>query len=385
MYSNKIFNKSFVLLFLSNFAVFIGFEMLLPVMPAYLSTMHASTIEIGLVTSLFTIGSIFIRPWVGHLLLTRNKKYIAIAITLGLLGVTLLYPVLSVIWMLLVLRFFHGIFWGASTTVNNTMAVDYLPKHKLGEGIGYFSISTTVGAIIAQSLGIFIYDQFNFSVVIITAGILNAVACFCLLPTEKVQLQHNKGVKFQYWKSIFLKDIMFQSVLAILTTVSFGAIVTFLLIYGEEKHIQNIFLFFIANAIMSTVLRPITGKWYDKHGPWLIIIASCILGFLSMVILALTTDVWMLLLAAVLFGAGYGTIMPCIQTWAVQSVPTHKTSLANASFFSSFDIGFGVSALTLSLLAQWFSLETVFVLAGTTFLIVGIMVWTDYMKKVKYQ
>ncbi|WP_249664512.1 MFS transporter, partial [Lysinibacillus sp. D4B1_S16] len=66
--------------------------------------------------------------------------------------------------------------WGVSTTANSTNAVDLIPKNRLGEGIGYFSISSTVGAIIAPSLGILIYHSFSFQLLIYSSVILCLLA-----------------------------------------------------------------------------------------------------------------------------------------------------------------------------------------------------------------
>ena len=88
--------------------------------------------------------------------------------------------------------------------------------------------------------------------------------------------------------------------------------------FGEQKGLKHIFLFFLINAIVSTLIRPFTGKWFDKHGPWSIIIVSAIFGFLSLIVLSYTTNNFTLIIAAILFGGGYGTVMPCLQTWAVQ-------------------------------------------------------------------
>lgn len=66
MPNKKIFNQSFIFLFISNFLVFVGFEMLLPILPAYLLSMNASSIQAGLVTTVFTIGAVLIRPFAGQ-------------------------------------------------------------------------------------------------------------------------------------------------------------------------------------------------------------------------------------------------------------------------------------------------------------------------------
>lgn len=112
MKNQRIFNKSFLFLFISNFLVFIGFEMLLPILPAYLLSMNASSIQVGLVTSLFTIGAVLIRPFVGYYLIDNQRKSLAISASAALMIITILYPFLNIIWLFLLLRLFHGAAWG---------------------------------------------------------------------------------------------------------------------------------------------------------------------------------------------------------------------------------------------------------------------------------
>lgn len=78
MTNQKIFNKSFLFLFISNFLVFIGFEMLIPILPVYLLSMNASTMQVGLVTALLTIGTVLIRPFIGYYLIDNQGKSLVI-------------------------------------------------------------------------------------------------------------------------------------------------------------------------------------------------------------------------------------------------------------------------------------------------------------------
>ncbi|MEH7347083.1 MFS transporter [Bacillus sp. JJ1532] len=383
MENQRIFNKSFFFIFISNFLIFIGFEMLLPILPAYMISLDASPIQIGLVTTLFTIGAVLIRPFVGYFLIDNKRKALAIGASALLMIITLVYPFLNIIWMLLLLRFFHGTAWGVSTTANSTIAVDSIPKSRLGEGLGYFSISTTVGAIIAQSLGIFIYGFYSFDIVIWSSVILNLLAFTALLFVNSHAPIKREKEPFRFFDMIFEKSAWFPALLTVITTLGFGAIITFLVVFGEQQNLDNIFLFFLVNATVSTLLRPYTGKWYDRKGPWSIIIVSAILGFLSLVVLSFATKDFHLIIAAILFGAGYGTIMPCLQTMAVQSVSEEKSGAANATFFSSFDVGVGVSAFILGILAEWISLEMIFRIVSLSFLVVAVLVYRDYLNKKK--
>ncbi|MCP1096513.1 MFS transporter [Peribacillus frigoritolerans] len=381
MKNQRIFNKSFLFLFISNFLVFIGFEMMLPILPAYLLSMNASSIQVGLVTSLFTIGAVLIRPFVGYYLMDSQRKSLAICASAALMVITILYPFLNMIWLLLLLRLFHGAAWGVSTTANSTMVVDFIPKTRLGEGIGYFSISTTVGAIIAPSIGILIYDSFSFDILIWSSAVLSLLALLALQFVYSPTIVKREKKPFRFWDMIFEKDVWFQALLTVITTLGFGAIITFLVLFGKQREVDHIFLFFLINATVSTLLRPFTGKWYDKKGPWSIIIMAAVLGFFSLVILSYMTNESQLIIAAILFGAGYGTVMPCLQTWTVQKVCEEKRGAANATFFSSFDVGVGVSAFVLGILAESISLEMIFRFVSLSFIVVAVLVYKDYLNE----
>ncbi|MFD4930262.1 MFS transporter [Peribacillus butanolivorans] len=379
MKNQRIFNKSFLFLFISNFLVFIGFEMLLPILPAYLLSMNASSIQVGLVTSLFTIGAVLIRPFVGYYLIDNQRKSLAISASAALMIITMLYPFLNFIWLFLLLRLFHGAAWGVSTTANSTIVVDLIPKTRLGEGMGYFSISTTVGAIIAPSIGILIYDSFSFDILIWSSVVLSLLAVIALQFVYSPTTVKREKQPFRFLDMIFEKDVWFPALLTVITTLGFGAIITFLVLFGKQKGLDHIFLFFLINATVATLLRPFTGKWYDKKGPWSIIIMSAVLGFLSLVMLSYATNDLHLIIAAILFGAGYGTVMPCLHTWTVQKVSEEKSGAANATFFSSFDVGVGVSAFVLGILAEWISLEMIFRVVSLSFIVVAVLVYKDFL------
>ncbi|MEX3622972.1 MFS transporter [Viridibacillus arvi] len=384
MKNQRIFSKPFIFLFVSNFLVFIGFDMLLPILPAYLLSINASTIQVGLVTTLFTIGAVLIRPFVGYYLIDNQRKSLAIGASAALMIITMLYPFLNFVWLFLLLRIFHGAAWGVSTTANSTMVVDLIPKSRLGEGMGYFSISTTVGAIISPSIGILIYESFSFDVLIWSSVVLSLLAVIALQFVKASPTTVKREKKpFRFLDMIFEREVWFPALLTVITTLGFGAVITFLVLFGKQKGIDHIFLFFLINATVATLIRPFTGKWYDKKGPWSIIIVSAMLGFLSLVMLSYASNDIGLIIAAILFGAGYGTVMPCLQTWTVQKVSEEKSGAANATFFSSFDVGLGVSAFVLGIFAEWISLEMIFRIVSLSFIVVAVLVYKDYLKEKK--
>ena len=56
-----------------------------------------------------------------------------------------------------------------------------------------------------------------------------------------------------------------------------------------------------------------------------------------------------------------------------------KSGAANATFLSSFDVGVGMSAFILGILAEWISIEMIFRLVSLSFLLVALLVYRDYI------
>lgn len=153
----KIWNKDFVLLIASNFLMYITYYAVISVLPVYLvSGLSASKSQVGAVVGAYTIASVLIRPFSGYFLDKFNKKIIFM---LALLFYSFLfagYLAVVTISAIILLRFAQGLTWGFSTVSGATIAVDIIPQAKRGEGLGYFSLSTTLGMSVGPVIGLFI-------------------------------------------------------------------------------------------------------------------------------------------------------------------------------------------------------------------------------------
>jgi predicted MFS family arabinose efflux permease len=383
-----LWTKSFILLVLGNFFLFMSFMMLMPTMPPQAKELGASDVQIGLVTTLFAISAIIARPFIGFILESSSRKWLVVTGTVALFILTISYAFSAVILFFLAIRFIHGIVWGLSTTVNGTVAVELVPSKRIGEGMGYFGLSVTIGMIFAPSLGILLYQNFGFYTLIIGAGILGLIgiitlACGKYHTPKNVQEKIFNPKEFSFFSSLFTKESWYPAVVTILTTFGYGAIVTFIVIFGEERGIDQIFLYYFCNAIMATIVRPVTGKWFDAKGPWALIVACALLTIAGLWVLSYTYSVGMLIIAGALFGAGYGSLMPALQAWVLSKTPSEKRGTANGMFYSAIDLGLGLSAILLGAVSAFVDLGTVFQLSSICFVIVIIMTLRDFHNQKK--
>ena len=372
----RLWTKSFIMLMVGNLFVFMSFQMLIPTLPPYIKSIGASGLEIGLVTALFSIGAVLSRPFIGFMLEYKPRKSLVITGAIMLLLITILYPISQVVLIFLLFRFVHGLVWGWSTTVNGTAAVDVIPNSRLGEGMGYFGLSITIGMIIAPSLGIFLYKITSFTNLIYISAFLGVIAVILLTAVryqtpEAVLNTRKEELKFSYIGSSVEKSSWFPAFITIIINLGYGSVVTFIVIFGQERGIEQIFLFYIFNAIMATLARPIAGKWFDEKGPFALVLLCTFMTFIGMWVLSFAHSSLLIAIAGVLFGVGFGCLIPTLQSWALLMTPTNRRGVANGMIFSSIDLGIGLSGIIFGVLAQFVDTASIFRIASL-FLIVAI-------------
>lgn len=379
MKKEPLWTSSFIKLMVGNLFVFMSFQMLIPTLPPYIKSIGASGTEIGLVTALFSIGAVLSRPFIGFMLEYKARKPLVLIGALMLLLITFLYPLSQVVVIFLAFRLIHGLAWGWSTTVNGTAAVDVIPNSRLGEGMGYYGLSITIGMIIAPSLGIFLFQVTSFTNLVYISGALGVIALLLMASvryqTPDVVLKTKKeDLKFSYLGSLIDKSGWFPAMLTLFINLGYGTIVTFIVIFGEERGIDQIFLFYLCNAVLASLSRPVAGKWFDQKGPIGLVILTIFITFIGMWVLSFAHSNFMIGLAGVLFGIGFGSLIPTLQSWTLSQTPANRRGVANGMFFSSIDLGIGLSGLVFGVLAQYVEIGTLFQISSVFLVAALIMI-----------
>ncbi|NGP44868.1 MFS transporter [Bacillaceae bacterium SIJ1] len=368
------------MLVLSNLFVFMSFQMLIPIMPPYIESLGASGTEIGLVTALFSIGAIVIRPFIGYLLSFQGRKHLVLIGSLSLLVMTVIYPLTNIVVFFLIARLLHGLAWGWSTTANGTAAVDITPNSRLGEGMGYFGLSVTIGMIVAPGLGILLYQMYDFNVNIIVSLVLGALA-FIMLSTIKYQTPTavknttKADVPFSFTGSLVEKASWYPAMITLSATFAYGTIATFIMIFAEERAIESMFLFYMVNAVIATCVRPITGRWFDKHGPKGLVIFCASFSFVAMWVLSITTSWVGVVIVGLLFGLGFGSLLPALQAWVLSKSTPERRGVANGMHMSCIDLGIGASSLVFGMIAKYVPTGSLFQMSSVFFLVVIFLTW----------
>lgn len=362
--NQKIWSISFIFVVVSNALVFMIFEMLLPTLPLFVTELGGGASQVGLVTGIFMLSAIIIRPFAG-LLVTRFDKKLLLVIGITLMALsTGAYYFSNYFVTLLVIRLIHGAGFGLATTYFATLAAEIIPKDRRGEGIGYFGVGETVAISVGPMIGIMTLELYGFQrlffggMAVLFLAVVMAI--FIKRAPKGKELDQKTIPKFK----IMEKRVLFPSLLIFLIGIAAGGVMSFLTLYAIEKDFNHVGMFFLLIAAASFLIRLGSGKVFDRYGPSMILIPGSILSIAGLIMLYAATSDSMFYLAALLYGFGFGAIFPALQTWCMNSVGEHEHEDAMASFFNFFDLGIGGGSLILGIIAAASSYQAVYMIAS---------------------
>ncbi|WP_171457596.1 MFS transporter [Acinetobacter wuhouensis] len=354
---DRLWNRSFILCVLNNLFLFTYYFAFLTILPIYImKSLGGSVKEAGLALTLFLISSIAIRPFsgliiekIGHKLSFRGSEFFFM-----LFAFTYLFA--DSLWILLLVRFIHGIWFSVLTTVAVPVANEFIPEQRKGEGMGYYVMSTNLAVVFGPFIALTVLQCSDFKILF---QVLTAIICigfiFCLLiPMQSKNVSQN--IEYEQKNKFSIHDVIEFKVLpigfvALLTAFSYSSIMSFITAYAESKHLlPYVSLFFIIFAVSMIIVRPWVGKLFDRKGASSVIYPSFICFAIGLVIVSFMSNPWILWLSAIFIGIGYGSLFPCFQTVAIQSVPKARMGHAIASFFTLFDFGMAIGSVLMGLL-----------------------------------
>ena len=357
---DRLWNRAFIFCVLNNLFLFTYYFALLAILPVYImKDLGGSIQEAGLALTLFLISSTMVRPFsglisekIGTKLSFRGSEFFFVLFAFSYLWI-------DSMWSLLLVRFIHGIWFSILTTVTVPVANEFIPEQRKGEGMGYFVMSTNLGVVFGPLLALTITQYANFTVLFaILSGLMMLGFIFCLC--VPIHDEDSRALVVPSSSSLTRHDIIEFRVLsvgmvALLTAFAYSSVMSFIAAYTETKQLMAYTSsFFLVFACSMILVRPWVGRCFDQKGASMVIYPSFLLFALGLAVLSQLNQPWVLWLSAVLIGIGYGTLFPCLQTVAIQSVPKQRIGHAISTYFTLFDLGLAVGSIFMGILiACW--------------------------------
>jgi MFS family permease len=377
---DRIWTRDFTLIVLSNFFIFLGFQMTLPTIPLFVEELGGNDQLIGVVVGIFTFSSLLLRPIAGKVLETRGRRFVyATGLSIFVLSVGS-YGLIHSLIFLFIMRMVQGIGWGFSTTASGTIATDLIPAHRRGEGMGYYGLAGNIALAFGPTLGLALAGKISFTHLFFICSLLGLIALLfsSFIRYKKVEPVTEPQKKWDF----FEKTAIPPSLLLFFITVTFGGMAAFLPIYTTVKGISGIQWFFLVYALALLVSRAFAGKLYDQKGHQAVFIPGTSFIIAAMVLLAWLPNSYVLYFAGILYGLGFGTVQPALQAWSVKESPPHRRGMANATFFSFFDLGVGIGAICFGQIAHAFGYSSIYMTSAVS-VFISIILYLIILKRNK--
>ncbi|MEC0697223.1 MFS transporter [Bacillus atrophaeus] len=381
--AEPIWTKDFIMVVLVNLFVFVFFYTFLAVLPIYMiQELGGTESQGGLLISLFLLSAIITRPFSGPIIERFGKKRMAV-IALAVFALSsFLYMPIHDFYLLLALRFFQGIWFSILTTVTGAIAADIIPKKRRGEGLGYFAMSMNLAMAIGPFLGLSLVKVISFPVFFTIFAVFISLGFFVTLLIKIPKGTETGTTVFRFsFSDMFEKGALKIAIVGLFISFCYSSVTSFLSVYAKSIDLLNISgYFFVCFAVTMMLARPFTGKLFDRVGPGIVIYPSILIFSVGLCLLSFTNSGWMLLLSGAVIGLGYGSIVPCMQTLAIQNSPAHRSGFATATFFTFFDTGIAAGSYVFGLFVASAGFHAIYLSAGL-FVLVSLVLYTWSRRK----
>ena len=352
--SEKIFTTSFFLIFGALLFTALVMYALMSTVTEYATAMGSTATIAGLVSGIYVFGGLCSRVYSGNALERVGWKRIAlIFMTIHFLS-CILYFLVNDVAMLIIVRFIHGIGFGASANAIVTIATAILPKKRFGEAFGYFMLGTTIAVGLGPYIGGFIYDSMGSSGCFVVAGIFSAIAlaCMCFIDVSEHDPVNNKSNRVQEscsgLEKIFEYNAIPVSLFTAITSLGYISILSFYRLYASEVNLTGIFSwFFIIYSVCLVLSRPIAGKIQDNGGDLIVCVTGILAQSIGLFLIAMYPSTVTVVICAIGAALGFGTLNSACTAIITRNTPEHRRSYALSTFFIFCDatMGFGPALL----------------------------------------
>ena len=264
--TERIWNRRFILLFITNLLVLAAFYASIPIIPIYCGEIGITGSKIGIVLTAMSVATILFRPVAGYLLDNFNR-YRVYLLFLALFCLSfpafIAFPLYGA---LIVIRLYMGAVYSVCGSATMTLAGDVLPREKITEGISRFAFTVSIGMALGPYVGLQVQNNMSskasfLTIFGITVAALICVSC-CRIRYPKVERK-----KFSIRDSIYGPALPFMFNMMFLM-IPYGAVIAYSSILAQEKELTAFLPYFYICLVVGMLASKLsTQKLIDvgKH------------------------------------------------------------------------------------------------------------------------
>lgn len=382
--NSRIWTPYFICLVAIMFMSYLCFHGLNSGTSVYIDIKGGSPALAGILAAVYSTTAAVLRIIMGPIIDRRGRTLVmmigAASFALGALLVGVFQDTVA----LVVGRVFQGIGFGSLTTAAGAAAADILPKNRMGEGMGYYTLGNALSQAVGPALGLGLVmmnpPEIMYYVLAALAVGVFVLSLICNYEKHPERLDPNSAYRQRVEASAakepqaaakkaqpndqegftglrrFFEPAAFAGAVPMMFMNASNSFSTFFVgLYGTTLGLINPGIYFTLCSVVMISIRASSKKFMDVVLPFRLVVISIGAGVVTMVMLLLAGEsTFCFYIAGVLYGLALGFGLPVNQSVSIKNTPSNRWGVGNAMFWVASDVSVTCMSLVYgAVIAAW--------------------------------
>ena len=378
----------FLLLCGVGFCSFVSYNLVrMPALAPFAESLGAGPVTVGFIVAASTMTGVLLKLPVGTLSDLVNRSRLMLVGVLAFALSPFVYPFVSNLEVLTVLRVVHGLATAVFTPLALAMVADLYPATR-GAALGWYTSAAQGGALLGPMLGGWIIDTAGYTETFLTGGVFGLVGLALYLVLWWRYPAPSRPVKLEI--KVLLSNVLhgLRTVLRHLGMVSAsvaeaskmvanGALMAFLPLYGLSigLSLAESGVLFGIQGFTSFLSKPVMGRVSDRVGRRPLIVLGLLICGVAIMAIPQTTHLGWLLLCAAGFGFGEAIVTSSSAAMIADLGKAENIGAGMGLRGTIMDIGHASGPIVAGVLVAAISYTGAFIMIGCLQLMTAVGFW----------
>ncbi len=314
-------NRAVAILFAILFVVMVGFGIVIPILPFFVTDLGGGPTTLGLFMASFSLMQFIFAPVWGRLSDRIGRRPILLLGVLGYAVTFVLFGLANKLWMVFVIRILSGIISSATLPTSMAYIADILEGNERSRGMGMMGAAMGAGMIFGPAAGGWL-GHIGFSVPFFAAGglaFLVWIFSFFLLPESlKIKGTAAPETKAKLTLQIAADPLFLLFVLAFVLNFSMAIFQTTFALFASARAgfgpKEMGVLFAVLGVVGVVVQGTLIGRLVKRFGDVKLIKAGLVIAALGMISIISSYQMITMLITTAVFHTGISLMSPSSST-----------------------------------------------------------------------